>query len=149
MSEISKYTGNYGETFTVRAVPQSGYTFDKWSDGNTDNPRTFTIGTQDQSFIVKFKKNEVTGTFTFPGGTQYDAQHRGSISTGAQGGTLYCMYMNGGAQVNIGLTMSSAWGGTLLVYGQWVNCGILSTSDIFYWISQVGSGGYVNWKVVF
>ena len=32
-----------GQTITVTITPYSGYVFQQWADGNTDNPRTFTI----------------------------------------------------------------------------------------------------------
>ena len=45
----TNYRGTYystmpkGATVTAEAVADEGYIFDRWSDGNTDNPRTFTI----------------------------------------------------------------------------------------------------------
>ena len=33
----------YGTTVTIGATPAAGYVFVKWSDGNTDNPRTITV----------------------------------------------------------------------------------------------------------
>lgn len=42
-------TGNgtyyHGETATLTAIPDSGYKFTGWNDGNTDNPRYFTYDT--------------------------------------------------------------------------------------------------------
>lgn len=38
----------------LKASPYLGYVFEKWSDGNTDNPRTAVI-TRDTSFIAIFK----------------------------------------------------------------------------------------------
>lgn len=34
---------NAGIMVTLEAVPSEGYTFSKWSDGNTENPRVYTI----------------------------------------------------------------------------------------------------------
>lgn len=41
--------GDYfeGEIVTLRALPATGYKFVAWSDGNTDNPRTFTMPAHD------------------------------------------------------------------------------------------------------
>ncbi|MBO4519426.1 MAG: InlB B-repeat-containing protein, partial [Paludibacteraceae bacterium] len=41
--------GDYfeGEIVTLRALPATGYKFVAWSDGNTDNPRTFTMPAED------------------------------------------------------------------------------------------------------
>lgn len=33
---------NYGQTVTLTAIPNSGYTFDSWSNGSTQNPLSFT-----------------------------------------------------------------------------------------------------------
>ena len=32
-----------GTVLTIQAIPNTGYDFDSWSDGNTDNPRTITV----------------------------------------------------------------------------------------------------------
>ena len=34
-----------GTIVELEAIPASGYKFNKWKDGNTENPRTYTIGT--------------------------------------------------------------------------------------------------------
>ena len=43
-----------GSTVTVTAKPDDGYGFMRWSDGNTDNPRTITIGNEDISLKALF-----------------------------------------------------------------------------------------------
>ena len=40
-------------TVTIAALPYDGYTFTKWSDGNTDNPRTIQV-TSDTTLIAEF-----------------------------------------------------------------------------------------------
>jgi hypothetical protein len=40
-------------TITLTAIPNKGYQFNEWSDGNTDNPRQITV-TQDSTFTVIF-----------------------------------------------------------------------------------------------
>ncbi len=42
---------------TILALPKSGYTFTRWSDGNTQNPRTLTV-TQDTVLIAYFTSNQ-------------------------------------------------------------------------------------------
>ena len=37
----------YGTQITLTAIERDGFTFSKWSDNSTDNPRTITIGTTD------------------------------------------------------------------------------------------------------
>ena len=46
---------NYGAQATITATPNNGYRFVKWSDGNTDNPRTITV-TEDISLTAEFEK---------------------------------------------------------------------------------------------
>ncbi len=43
----------------LTANPDYGYHFTKWSDGNTDNPRTFEL-TRDTTFTAEFAKNTYT-----------------------------------------------------------------------------------------
>jgi hypothetical protein len=47
--------GNYAENTaaTIEAIPNTGYRFIQWNDGNKENPRTITL-TQDTSFIATF-----------------------------------------------------------------------------------------------
>ena len=47
----------YGDTIIVTAVPDDGYYFDGWSDGNTDNPREIEI-TGDTAVYPIFKECE-------------------------------------------------------------------------------------------
>ena len=47
-------TYNYGATATLTATPNNGYHFIKWSDGNTDNPRTVTVN-GDLTFTAIFE----------------------------------------------------------------------------------------------
>ncbi len=47
---------NIGETATLTATPNEYYEFEKWSDGNTENPRTITV-TQDSVFEAIFVEN--------------------------------------------------------------------------------------------
>lgn len=42
---------------TIIALPHTGYTFSRWSDGNTQNPRTLTV-TQDTVLIAYFASNQ-------------------------------------------------------------------------------------------
>ncbi|HPO12900.1 MAG TPA: SUMF1/EgtB/PvdO family nonheme iron enzyme, partial [Candidatus Hydrogenedentes bacterium] len=55
ISGISPQTVNYGQSGTpVMAVPDTGYHFAQWSDGNTDNPRTDTDVTTDITVTATF-----------------------------------------------------------------------------------------------
>ena len=44
-----------GNEATITATPENGYEFDRWSDNNTDNPRTITL-VQDTSLTALFKQ---------------------------------------------------------------------------------------------
>ena len=50
-------TGEYLDTITLTATPTSGYHFSRWSDGNTDNPRTLVL-TQDTILTAEFAANK-------------------------------------------------------------------------------------------
>ena len=47
------------DDMSLNATPEYGYHFVKWSDGNTDNPRTIEL-TQDTTFTAEFAKNTYT-----------------------------------------------------------------------------------------
>ena len=47
---------HYGDTITITAAPATGCHFVKWSDGNTDNPRTLTVN-EDLSFTAVFEED--------------------------------------------------------------------------------------------
>lgn len=55
-----------GETATFTAIPNEGYKFVKWSDGNTDNPRSFVV-TGDVAYAAVFEK--ITYIITATAGT--------------------------------------------------------------------------------
>ena len=57
---ISPQRANYKSNVTLIATPNYGYHFVQWSDGVTDNPRTFVI-TQDTTFTAEFEM-DTTGT---------------------------------------------------------------------------------------
>ena len=50
---------HYGDTVTFTATPATGYHFVKWSDGNTDNPRTLVV-TSDSLLNALFEINTYT-----------------------------------------------------------------------------------------
>ena len=50
---------NYLSNRTIEAIPNYGYHFAKWNDGNTDNPRTFVL-TKDTTFTAQFAPNQYT-----------------------------------------------------------------------------------------
>ena len=59
-----------GSTQTIQATPQPGFAFDKWSDGNMENPRTVKL-TSDLTLTASFKV-DTTGGGDQGGGTLGD-----------------------------------------------------------------------------
>jgi hypothetical protein len=74
-------TYDYGTEVIIEAVANEGYHFMKWSDGNTENPRTIVV-TEDLNLIAEFAINQyevsvtsdengyVTGSGTYDYGTE-------------------------------------------------------------------------------
>ncbi len=62
-------TFDEGSTQTVRATPQTGFAFDKWSDGSTQNPRTVKL-TSDLTLTASFKTATTGGGGQGSGGDQ-------------------------------------------------------------------------------
>ena len=63
-------TFDEGSTQTVRATPKTGFAFDKWSDGSTQNPRTVKLSS-DLTLTASFKV-DTTGGGDQGGGTLGD-----------------------------------------------------------------------------
>ena len=53
-SVIGSGTYNHGDVATLTAIPNEGYQFVTWGDGNTDNPRTLVV-TQDTTLTALFE----------------------------------------------------------------------------------------------
>lgn len=53
-------TFDEGSTQTIQATPNPGYAFMKWSDGNTENPRTVKL-TSDLTLTANFETNNTGG----------------------------------------------------------------------------------------
>ena len=62
-------TFDEGSTQTVRATPMTGFAFDKWSDGSTQNPRTVKL-TSDLTLTASFKTATTGGGDQGSGGDQ-------------------------------------------------------------------------------
>ena len=62
-------TFDEGSTQTVRATPKTGFAFDKWSDGSTQNPRTVKL-TSDLTLTASFKTATTGGGGQGSGGDQ-------------------------------------------------------------------------------
>ena len=62
-------TFDEGSTQTVQATPKTGFAFDKWSDGSTQNPRTVKL-TSDLTITASFKTTTTGGGGQGSGGDQ-------------------------------------------------------------------------------
>ena len=96
-------SGVYAETApaTLTATANTGYHFSRWSDGNTDNPRTLML-TQDTTITAEFaidqhtitatcdpKQGVVTGAGTYDYGTQV------TLTATANSGYEFAQWSNG------------------------------------------------------
>lgn len=61
-------TYEYGTSITLTASPADGYKFEKWSDGNTQNPRGITV-TGNATYTAQFTENKYTIAFNGNGNT--------------------------------------------------------------------------------
>ena len=62
MGEVTGSTAQkYLTTATIEALPNYGYYFTQWNDGNTDNPRTINV-LRDSTFTASFDSNTYTIT---------------------------------------------------------------------------------------
>ena len=57
MGYVDGPTSALNESITFSAIPNCGYHFVRWSDGNTDNPRTIVV-TQDTTLTAEFALNK-------------------------------------------------------------------------------------------
>ena len=86
-------SGQYLDNITLTAEANYGYHFAQWSDGVTDNPRTFVL-TQDTAFTAEFALNQYTIT------TQVNNSESGQVFGG--GVANYGEYVELSAVANYG-----------------------------------------------
>lgn len=67
-------TYNNGSTATITATPNTGYHFTNWSDGNTSNPRSFTV-TGNVSLTAYFAINTYTVAWNNWDGTRLETDN--------------------------------------------------------------------------
>lgn len=73
----------YGTNITLTAAPASGYVFDKWTDGSTENPRSITV-TNNATYTASFAVQQSTSyTITAQANEpMYGSAHVNKQSTG-------------------------------------------------------------------
>ena len=64
----------YGAEVTIEADTREGYTFTGWSNGETDNPLTITIGLSNITIKPLYEANTYTVTFDTDGGSTISSQ---------------------------------------------------------------------------
>ena len=107
--------GTYYEnsTCTLTATANTGYTFTSWSDGNTQNPRTFNVS-GNASYTANFTLNsyEVTATAnpaaggTISGTGSYDHGTTASLTATANEGYTFTNWTKNGVSVSTNATYS-------------------------------------------
>lgn len=103
----------YGEDITISAVPNTGYIFDRWTDGNGNATRTIhVIG--DQTFIAKFKpktyriavKSNNPQKGRVWGGGAYDIGQHIIIHAEPYNGCIFQQWNDGSAEANRDIIVS-------------------------------------------
>ena len=79
------YPGKWGASTTSITASKSGYTFVRWDDGNTSNPRVFKIC--NATYTAVFEAQKVTATFNNWDGTQLQQVQVNSGSTPTYSGS--------------------------------------------------------------
>ena len=96
----------YGSTATLTATPASGYEFQGWSDGSTDNPHTVTVfgnatytatfGEEGTTYFSVTTSVTPEGSGTVTGGGTYEAGEMCSLTATANTGyDFFCWKKNG------------------------------------------------------
>lgn len=96
ISGLSPQTVNHGSNgTTVSAVPNTGFHFTQWSDGNASNPRIDTNVTDNISVTAEFAKNTYTLTYIAGSGGSISGANPQTVEYG-QSGTLVTAVPNEG-----------------------------------------------------
>ena len=95
-------TFEHGQSCTVKATANEGYTFTQWQDGNTSNPRTITV-TGDATYTATFARNVYTISVsadpsnggTVSGGGQYEYGDTCTLRATAATGYTFSQWQDG------------------------------------------------------
>ena len=89
ISGTNPQTVEYGQSGSaVTAVPDTGYEFEQWSDGSTDNPRTDTDISGDMSFTAQFAPKTYTLTYSAGAGGSITGANPQSVKFGESGSAV-------------------------------------------------------------
>ena len=94
-------TYNCGTMVTLTAIPNTGYHFTQWSDGNTDNPRTI-VADKDSTFAAEFAIDTYQITIVYDmkkglvsGGGCYEYGTRVRLEAEPNSGYLFSQWSDG------------------------------------------------------
>ena len=123
-----KGEGNYpaGAKINIMATPNLGFVFQKWDDGNTDNPRTITV-TGDATYTAIFAAN--------PNGNESGHDY---VDLGLPSGTKW-------ATCNVGATAPEEYGD----YFAWGETEPKTTYDwnTYKWATATWDATYESWQL--
>ncbi len=101
----------FRSTTTIKATANTGYSFSKWSDGNTSASRTITV-TGDASYTASFTKNSYTITVkagtggTVSGGGTYEYNSSVTIKATANTGYNFVSWDDGNTSASRTITVT-------------------------------------------
>ncbi len=100
-------TYNGGATATLTAIPNTGYHFVQWQDGNTQNPRTITV-TGDATYTATFASDAAPATVTATISQIATTSAYAEIVMGQQTSYFYLIYAPQSVFTQNGLTTDEA-----------------------------------------
>lgn len=100
-------TYNGGATATLTAIPNTGYHFVQWQDGNTQNPRTITV-TGDATYTATFAADAAPATVTATISQIAATSAYAEIVMGQQTSYFYLIYAPQSVFTQNGLTTDEA-----------------------------------------
>lgn len=116
-------TYNYGKTYTITATPATGYKFVKWSDGDTNASRTFTVNDSiitayetKKSYHAVFEKLSYeistgvspTGSGTVSGGGTYEYGTKPTLTATPSAGYKFVKWSDGVTTASRTVTVTGA-----------------------------------------
>ena len=95
-------TYDCGTIVTLTAIPNTGYHFTQWNDGNTDNPRTIVVADKDSTFAAEFAIDTYQITIVYDmkkglvsGGGSYEYGTRVRLEAEPNSGYLFSQWSDG------------------------------------------------------
>ena len=144
---------NVNTEVTLTATPNTGYDFVKWSDGNTDNPRTVVV-TADAEYTAIFQRHVVDGTTISFNGNTWTAANMTGYDYSSQGYLAFEIFKtaNSTSDVNL-LGWLESTPGSYDYASTYDYFKYYDPNDTYYdedgALSQDGSAGtYYRWQIL-